>query len=157
MAYQPDRIDLKILEELQANSRLTIVELAKRVSLTKTPCSERVKQLEKAGIIRGYHAELDLVAMGSDHITFVQVLLTSTTDADLAEFNSRIQKIPEVFGCHMVAGNFDYLLKVHTKDIYHFRSVLGNKISNLPGVQQTHSFVVMESVKDGLDVPVVGP
>jgi len=157
MAYQPDRIDLKILEELQANSRLTIVELAKRVSLTKTPCSERVKQLEKAGIIHGYHAELDLVAMGSDHITFVQVLLTSTTDADLAEFNNRIKKIPEVFGCHMVAGNFDYLLKVHTKDIYHFRSVLGNKISNLPGVQQTHSFVVMENVKDGLTVPVVGP
>jgi Lrp/AsnC family leucine-responsive transcriptional regulator len=157
MAYQPDRIDMKILEELQANCRLTIVELAKRVNLTKTPCSERVKQLEKAGIIRGYHAELDLVAMGSDHITFVQVLLTSTTDTDLAEFNSHIKKIPEVFGCHMVAGNFDYLLKVHTKDIYHFRSVLGNKISNLPGVQQTHSFVVMENVKDGLDVPVVGP
>jgi len=154
MNYNPDRIDLKILSELQGNGRLTMVELAKRVNLTKTPCAERVKQMEKAGIIRGYHAKLDTIALNYDHITFVQVLLGSTTDKDLEIFNSRIKAIPEVFSCHMVAGNFDYLLKVHTKDIYEFRSVLGNKISILPGVQQTHSFVVMENVKDDNLIPM---
>jgi len=150
MAYQPDRIDLKILAHLQENGRLTIVELAKRVNLTKTPCTERVKQLEKAGIIHGYHAEINLQTVGADHITFVQVLLESTTNQDLALFNAEVKNIPEVFSCHMVAGNFDYLLKVHTRDITHFRSVLGNIISELPGVQQTHSFVVMENIKDSI-------
>ncbi len=155
MAHNPDRIDLKILAELQANGRLTMVELAKRVSLTKTPCAERVKQLEKAGVIRGYHAELDLAALGSDHVTFVQVLLAATTDKDLELFNRKVKEIPEVFSCHMIAGSFDYLLKVHTRDISHYRRVLGNQVSQLPGVTQTHSFVVMESVKDSNEVPVV--
>lgn len=154
MPYTPDRIDFKILSELQQDGRLTIVELARRINLTKTPCSERVKNLEKLGIIRGYRAELDPVTLGADHITFVQVLLESTTAQDLLDFNNAIKSIPEVLSCHMVAGNFDYLLKVHTRDINHYRDVLGNEISILPGVQQTHSFVVMENVKDLTTLPI---
>lgn len=154
MSYQLDRIDFKILSELQADGRLTIVELARRISLTKTPCSERVKQLEKVGIIRGYRAELDSVALGADHIVFVQVVLGSTTAQDLELFNNAVKEIPEILSCHMVAGDFDYLLKVHTRDINHYRNVLGNGISILPGVQQTHSFVVMENVKDETALPI---
>ncbi|MCB1858754.1 MAG: Lrp/AsnC ligand binding domain-containing protein [Gammaproteobacteria bacterium] len=156
MPYQPDRIDFKILSELQASGRLTIVELARRISLTKTPCSERVRQLEKAGVIRGYHAELDPVILGAAHIAFVQIVLRSTTAKDLQRFNTAVKAIPEVLSCHMVAGNFDYLLKVHTRDINHYRDVLGNRISVLPGVLQTHSFVVMESVKDETSLPIPG-
>jgi len=154
MAYKPDRIDFKILSELQADGRLTIVALARRINLTKTPCSERVKQLEKTGVIRGYRAELDPAALGADHVAFVQVVLSSTKARDLELFNSAVKEIPEVLSCHMVAGNFDYLLKVCTRDINHYRNVLGNRISILPGVQQTHSFVVMEKVKDESALPV---
>jgi Lrp/AsnC family transcriptional regulator, leucine-responsive regulatory protein len=154
MAYKLDRIDMKILSELQEDARLTNVELSRRINLTKTPCSERVKNLERLGIIRNYRAELDPKALGAEHITFVQVQMQSTTARDLAEFNRAVKLIPEVLSCHMVAGNFDYLLKVHTRDINHFREVLGNQISVLPKVQQTHSFVVMENVKDHSKLPI---
>ena len=154
MTYQPDRIDFKILSELQTNGRLSIVELSRRINLTKTPCSERVKQLEQAGIIQRYQAVLDPVTLEANHIAFVQVLLTNTTAADLERFNQAIKAIPEVLSCHMVAGNFDYILKVHTRDITHYREILGNKISVLPGVMQTHTFVVMENVKDETTLPI---
>ncbi len=152
--YQPDRVDLKILFELQADGRLSIVELARRINLTKSPCAERVKRLEQAGIIRGYRAEIDPLALGINHIAFVQVLLNSTTGKDLKIFNHAVSKISEVTSCQMIAGNFDYLLKVLTRDIHHFRDVLGNQISTLPGVQQTHTFVVMENVKDETTLPL---
>jgi Lrp/AsnC family leucine-responsive transcriptional regulator len=154
MTYQPDRIDFKILSELQTDGRLSIVELSRKVNLTKTPCTERVKKLEEAGIIQRYQAVLDPITLGAGHIVFVQVLLSSTTAVDLDTFNSAVKSIPEVLSCHMVAGNFDYLLKVHTRDIAHYREVLGNEISILPGVQQTHTFVVMENVKDETALPI---
>jgi Lrp/AsnC family leucine-responsive transcriptional regulator len=154
MATEPDRIDRRILAELQRDGRLPIVELARRVNLTKTPCSERVRRLEQAGWIRGYHAELDPALLGAAHVVFVQVVLASTTAAALREFNAAVARIPEVQSCHMIAGDYDYLLKVRTRDIAHYRAVLGDTISLLPHVQQTHTHVVMESVKDALLLPV---
>ncbi|MCB1957616.1 MAG: Lrp/AsnC ligand binding domain-containing protein [Rhodocyclaceae bacterium] len=149
-----DRIDLKILAELQADARLSIVELSRRVGLTKTPCAERVRRLERSGVIHGYHAELDPVAMGVGHIVVVQVLLTSTSERDLLRFNEAVRKIEAIESCHMIAGDFDYLLKVRTRDINEYRKVMGEEISGLPCVKQTHTYVVMEVVKDERRLPV---
>lgn len=149
-----DRIDRKILAELQADARLSIVELSRRVGLTKTPCAERVRRLEKAGVIRGYHAALDPDAVGAGHLVVVQVLLTSTTEHDLRRFNEAVKRIPEIESCHMIAGDFDYLLKVRTRDINEYRKVMGERVSALPCVKQTHTYVVMEVVKDDHCLPV---
>ncbi len=149
-----DRIDLKILDELQRDARLSVVEISRRVGLTKTPCAERIRRLEKSGVIRGYHAELDPDAMDLGHVVMVQVLLSSTTAIDLKRFNEGAKKIPEIESCHMIAGDFDYLLKVRTRDIATYRQVMGDKISELPCVRQTHTYVVMEMVKDGHTLPI---
>lgn len=148
MSRSFDQIDKRILDELQNNGRLSIVELANRVHLTKTPCSERVKRLEKAGVIKGYRAVVDATKVGINHVTIVHVSLVQTSDNSLDDFNEAIKDIPEVQSCLMIAGQFDYMLKVCTRDITHFRELLGERISKLPGVMQTHSFAVMETVKE---------
>ena len=149
-----DRIDLRILEELQNDGRLSIVELSARVNLSKSPCAERVKRLERQGLIRGYRAELDPDLLDAGHVVIVLVTLDITSDDALDKFRSAARRIPEVQCCYMVAGNFDYMLKVRTKDIVHYRSLLEDSIGKLPNVQQTHSFVVMELVKDEITVPI---
>ena len=152
-----DRIDQKILQALQADARLSIVELSRRVGLTKTPCAERVRRLEKSEVIRGYHADLDPEAIGAGHVVVVQVLLTSTTEQDLRRFNEAVRRVPEIESCHMIAGDFDYLLKVRTRDIHEYRRVMGDQISGLPCVKQTHTYVVMEVVKEARSLPVRAP
>ena len=149
-----DQIDRAILAELQASGRLPMVELARRVNLTKTPCTERVKRLERSGVIAGYRAVLDPVALDAAHVAFVQVLLSSTTADALRRFNAAVREIAEVQSCHMIAGDFDYLLKVRSRDIHDYRAVLGDCISLLPHVQQTHTYVVMEDVKDEATLPL---
>jgi len=149
-----DSIDYRILTELQENGRMPIVELARRVHLTKTPCAERVRRLERSGVIRGYRAELDPDALGSGFVIIVQVTLSQTSDDSLERFNRAVKRIKQIRSCYMLAGQFDYLLKVCTSDIGHYRTVLGEQIGKLPGVQQTHSFVAMELVKDETTVPM---
>lgn len=149
-----DRIDLKILGELQADARISMVELSRRVGLSKTPCAERVRRLEKQGVIRGYHAVLDPEAVGAEHVAVVQVLLSSTTAPDLQRFNEAVRNIPEIESCLMIAGDFDYLLRVRTRDIAEYRRVMGERISALPCVKQTHTYVVMEVVKDDRRLPM---
>ncbi len=143
-----DKIDQRILQELEANGRLPIVELAARVNLTNTPCSERVKRLEKGGYITGYSAIIDKDMLGLGHLTVVQVSLAATAEQSLDKFNDAVRDVVEIENCLMVAGSFDYLLTVRTRDIAHFRMVLGEKINKLPGVHQTSSFTVMETVKE---------
>jgi Lrp/AsnC family leucine-responsive transcriptional regulator len=143
-----DRIDRKILAELQAEGRLAITALAERVGLSKTPCQQRVRRLEEAGFIKGYAARLDLEKMGAGHIAFVEVTLNDTRAEALDAFNRAVARLPEVEQCHMIAGNFDYLLKVRTRDIADYRRVLGEALSKLPHVANTSTFVVMESVKE---------
>lgn len=143
-----DRADQQILNELQTDGRITITELAARVSLSKTPCQLRMKRLEEQGYIRGYTALVDRAKLGLSHIAFVQVTLLNTSSRALNAFNEGVRKISEVEQCHMIAGGFDYLLKVRTRNMRAYREVLGEKISALPHVQQTSTFVVMESVKD---------
>lgn len=148
MSRELDRIDQRILEELEINGRLSIVELAARVNLTNTPCSERVKRLERSGYISGYRAVLNMEKLGLGHLTVVQVSLAATAgNNSLDAFNDAVNSVPEVESCLMLAGSFDYLLTVRTKDIAHFRHVLGEKINKLPGIHQTNSFAVMETVK----------
>lgn len=150
MSRELDKIDLRILQELEIDGRLSIVDLAGRVNLTNTPCSERVKRLERAGHITGYRAVLNMDKLGLSHLTVMQVSLAATAgNNSLDDFNAAVHKIPEVESCLMIAGSFDYLLTIRTRDIAQFRNVLGDKINKLPGVLQTNSFAVMEIVKEG--------
>ncbi len=146
----PDRIDQSIIKELQDNARITLTELANRVGLSKTPCQIRMSRLEKEGYVLGYHARINRSKLGARHIAFVQVTLSDTRSIALKAFNRAVRSIAEVEQCHMIAGDFDYLLKIRTTDMDEYRTVLGEKVSNLPHVKQTSTFVVMESVKDDL-------
>ena len=154
MRKQLDTIDRRILTELQNDGRIPIVELANRVHLTKTPCAERIRRLERTGIIKGYRADLDPDPLGAGHMIVVQVSLVRTSEDAFELFNAAVRRIPEIQSCYMLAGQFDYMLLVRTSDITHYRNVLGDEIGRLPGVQQTNSYVVMEFVKDNKTIPV---
>ncbi len=143
-----DRTDAAILRELAADGRLSVTELARRVGLTKTPVQARVKRLEDQGVIAGYRAVLDRVRMGLAHVAFVEVKLSDTREAALQAFNRAVQGVAEIEECHMMASSFDYLLKVRTTDIGDYRRVLGERISSLPHVASTSTFVAMEAVKE---------
>lgn len=143
-----DRYDTKIIAALSENGRLSVTELAQRVGLTKTPCQVRLKRLQAEGYILGFRAILNARKLGQDHVAFVEVKLDSTTEAALTRFNKAVNAIPEIEQCHMIAGAFDYLLKVRTKDIQAYRAILGEQISALPFVANTSTHVSMESVKD---------
>lgn len=146
----PDRIDQSIIDVLQDDARITLTELANRVGLSKTPCQIRMRRLEKEGYIMGYRALINRARLGARHIAFVQVTLSDTRSTALKAFNQAVGVIKEVEQCHMIAGDFDYLLKIRTTDMDDYRTVLGEKISTLPHVKQTSTFVVMESVKDDM-------
>jgi Lrp/AsnC family leucine-responsive transcriptional regulator len=143
-----DPLDMKILRELSVNGRISVTDLAARVGLSKTPCLARMRRLEAQGYIRGYRAVIDPAKVGLGHIAFVEVKLSDTTDKALNAFNAAVRKLAEVEQCHMIAGGFDYLLKVRTGDITAYRHVLGEKISALPHVAQSSTYVAMEAVKD---------
>ena len=143
-----DRFDQAILRELSAEGRLTMVELAQRVGLSKTPVIARVRRLEEAGVITGYRAMLSAARLGLDHVAFVEVRLSDTREAALTAFNRAVRRLAEVEECHMIAGGFDYLLKVRTRDIAGYRAALGERISALPHVASTSTYVAMEAVKD---------
>lgn len=143
-----DRIDLSIVRELQKNGRITVTDLASRVGLSKTPCQVRMRRLEDQGYITGYTAMVNQTKLGMSHVAFTQVTLSDTSSKALTAFNEMVKTISSVEQCHMIAGNFDYLLKIRTRDMTEYRQVLGEQISNLPHVLQTSTFVVMENVKD---------
>lgn len=143
-----DSIDLKILDQLSSDSKTTLKQLSEQVGLSSSPLQARIKRLEKEGYIRGYTAQLDYTKLGQDHIAFVQVTLSDTRANALAAFNAAICHLKSVEQCHMIAGNFDYLLKVRTKDIRTYREELAEKISSLPHVASTSTFVSMETVRE---------
>ncbi|MGJ4854623.1 Lrp/AsnC ligand binding domain-containing protein [Labrys sp. La1] len=143
-----DSYDRKIIDALVENGRISITELSEKIGLSKTPCHQRLKRLIDEGYIRGFRAILDSGKMGLDHIAYTEVKLSDTREAALKAFNAAVFKIPEVEECHMIASSYDYLLKVRTANIRRYRQVLGERISSLPHVANTSTFVVMESVKD---------
>ena len=145
---QLDRIDRTILKILARDGRISMAALAEQAGLSKTPVQARVKRLENEGYIRGYVALVDAERMGQGHIAFVQVSLTDTRSHALDAFNRAVQNVAEIEQCHMIAGSFDYLLKIRTSDIRAYRQILGETISALPHVGNTSTHVSMQAVKD---------
>lgn len=143
-----DSFDDAILRILAAEGRISATELARRIGLSKSPTQARLKRLEETGVIAGYRAMLDPIAMGMAHVAFVEVRLSDTREAALQAFNRAVRAIPEVEQCHMIASRFDYLLKVRTADIADYRRVLAERISALPHVAGTSTYVAMEAVKE---------
>lgn len=143
-----DAHDVQIMGHLASNGRITMTELASLVGLTKTPVQARVKRLEEAGYIKGYRAELDPTVMGLDHVAFVQVTLSNGSVEGQEAFEAAVAQVNEIEQVHLVAGSFDYLLKVRTRNISDFRTVLTEKISNLSCVNSTSSFVAMAAIKE---------
>ena len=147
MKAQLDRIDLKILRVLQGNGRISNIDLSRRINLSPAPCLARVRRLEKAGYITGYKAELNPELLGLSLLAFVEITLDRTTPDVFEKFKQAVQDVPEIEECHMVAGGFDYLIKVRSSGMDAYRKILGEKIAVIPGVLQTHTYVVMEQVK----------
>lgn len=143
-----DQFDRKILSVLQAEGRLAVVDLSEQIGLSKSPCLKRLRKLEKEGFITGYRAVIDPVKVRQSHLAYVQITLSSTKLNKLEAFNRAVQDIPEIMSCHMMAGGYDYLLKVRTRNMQEYRIFLGEVVANLPGVYQTSTFPVMEEVKD---------
>ncbi len=146
--YKLDQIDLDILAAVQADGRITNVALARQVGLSATPCLERVKSLEAEGLITGYVARLSASALGLGLTVFVQIAIERTSQRVFEAFREAVQGIPEIEECHMVAGGYDYLLKVRVPDMAAYRNFLGAVLSGIPGIRETHSYPVMEEVKD---------
>nr|WP_099594580.1 Lrp/AsnC ligand binding domain-containing protein [Amylibacter kogurei] len=149
---QIDRIDRKILDILRGDGRMSITELASRIGLSKTPCQTRVQRLIKDGVIQGFRAVVSPDVLGRAHIAFVEVTLSDTREKALGSFNDAVRKVAEIEECHMIAGSFDYLMKIRSKDIADYRRILGEVITALPYVANTSTHVVMEPVKDQADI-----
>jgi Lrp/AsnC family leucine-responsive transcriptional regulator len=152
--HKLDQIDRDILAALQADGRITNVALAKQVGLSPTPCLERVKSLEAAGLILGYAAQLSPAALGLGLTVFVQIAIERTSQQVFDDFRQAVQAIPEIQECHMVAGGYDYLLKVRVPDMAAYRHFLGAVLSGVPGIRETHTYPVMEEVKETTTVPL---
>lgn len=143
-----DKFDFKIIENLEKNGRMTVSELSAHVGLSKTPCQARLKKLIDNKVILGFQALVNHEVLERSHIAFTEVKLNDTRDAALNAFNKAVMQVPEIEQCHMIAGKFDYLLKVRTKNIADYRTTLGEKISSLPFVASSSTHVVMEAVKE---------
>lgn len=150
-----DRIDHKILDMLQSNCRISNVELANQVNLSPTPCLERVKRLEKNGYIDKYVAHLNAKKLNAKLTAYMQVSVENSSTQALNQFNQQVRKLDEVIECSLVAGGFDYLLKIRVQDMETYRKFLGEKFADIKGVTQTFTYVVMEEIKSTHIVPVV--
>lgn len=151
-----DAIDRQILSILEDNSRETMVEIARKVGLSSTPCVERIKRLEREGYIEGYTIRLNPNLMRRGFIVFLQVLLAESTNKAFDQFAEHVKKIDEVDECHMVAGDYDCLLKIRVRDMEEFHSVLVNKISEIPDIARTNSYAVIEPIKQNSKMVVLG-
>ena len=149
-----DRIDLKILQQLQMDGRISNLKLAENVSLSPTAVLARVQRLTRDGYILGYEARLNPHKLGRGMLVFVEVLLDRTTPNVFEAFKAAVQVRTEIMECHMVAGGFDYLVKARVKGMEAYRSFLSDIILSLPGVRETHTYPVMEEVKNTGKLPV---
>ncbi len=149
-----DRIDRSILRELQNDGRMANVELSRRVGLSATPCLERVKRLEKQGYIKGYAAILSPELLEASLLVFVEIRLTRTSPDVFEEFKKSVIDLPQVLECHLVSGDFDYLVKARVADMNSYRKLLGETLLTLPGVSGSRTYVVMEEVKESIRISV---
>lgn len=142
-----DRIDTEILRRLQRDGRMPLAHLARHVHLSVTPCTDRVKRLEADGVITGYFAQLSPLRLGLSLLAYIEVQLDRTTPDVFETFKLAMLDCDEVMECQMVAGGFDYLLKVRVRDMTAYRRFLGDRLASIRGVMQTHTYFVMEEVK----------
>lgn len=149
-----DKLDRRILALLQADGRMSMKDLAEAVGLTITPCIERVRRLERDKFILGYHARLNPALLGAGLLVFVEISLGSKAGNMFEQFRREVLRIPEVLECHLVSGDFDYLLKARIREIGEYRRLLGDILLQLPGAVQSKSYVVMEEVKETLAIAV---
>ena len=143
-----DRIDTAIVRILSEHGRMPVTELAREVGISKSPCQVRLKRLQQNGYILGFRAVLNPRLLDREHVAFTEVKLSDTRESALNAFNEAVQGIVEIEQCHMIAGSYDYLLKIRTSNIQAYRLILGETLSSLPHVASTSTFVSMESVKD---------
>lgn len=149
------KTDKKILQELQHDGRISFAELARRVGLSNTPCFERVKRLEREGVIEGYTALIDPEKVGAKLLVFVQIRLSRINQDVFEEFKQKAIALDEVQECYLVSGNFDYLIKARVADMSAYRIFLGETLLTLPGVQESTSYVVMEELKETLNLAIL--
>lgn len=154
MASTLDRIDRKILDHLQRDGRMSITELAQQVGLSTSPCAERVRRLERDGVITGYHARLSPEALGKTLLVFVEIKLSSKSGDVFDKVRRELLHLPEVLECHLVSGAFDYLVKARLRGMGEYRHLLGDILKKLPVPAESHSYVVMEEVKETLALAI---
>ncbi len=154
MSKTIDRIDKNILVELQKNGRLSNVELSKRVGLSPTPCLERVKRLEKEKYITGYIAILNPLKLDAALLVFVEITLTKTSPDVFDDFAKAVQDLEVIQECHLVSGDFDFLLKTRVKDMLAYRALLGDTLLRLPSVSESRTYVVMDEIKSNNILPI---
>ncbi len=152
--FELSLMDKKILRELQKKGRITFAELASRVGLSTSPCLERVKKMEREGVISGYTALLNPKYLKAGLVVFVQIRLARTSQDIFEEFKTAAATLDEVQECYLVSGNFDYLIKARVEDMDSYRKFLGETLLTLPGVLESTSYVVMEQVKETMNVPI---
>jgi len=149
-----DAIDLRILRVLQADGRISNLKLAEAVHLSPTAVLDRVKRLNRDGYILGYEARLNPAKLGAGMLVFIEILLDRTVHDVMDSFKAAVQVRPEILECHLVAGGFDYLLKIRVADMAAYRAFIGSAIWTLPGVRETRTYAVMEEVKHTTHLPV---
>ncbi len=149
-----DRIDRQILAHLQQDGRMTNVELAERVGLTAPPCLRRVRALEEAGVIRGYHADLDHASLGFPITVFAMVSLRSQAEHDLAAFEAHVADIPEIRECHMLNGEIDFILKIVASDLKSFQEILTTHLTPAPNVASVKTSLTIRTAKSTSGIPV---
>jgi len=145
-----DKLDRKILHILQQDARLAMKDLSERIGLSITPTIERVKRMERDGVITGYHAHVSPRALGANLLVFVEITLNQKSASFFEQFRREVLRIPEVQECHLVSGDFDYLIKARIHEMAEYRKLLGEMLLNLPGAVQSKSYVVMEEIKETL-------
>ncbi|MFD1787099.1 Lrp/AsnC family transcriptional regulator [Sphingomonas floccifaciens] len=149
-----DRIDRQILGLLQEDGRMTNVDLAERVGLTAPPCLRRVRALEEAGAIQGYHASLDPASLGYTITVFAMVSLKSQAEADLTAFEQHVASIPEVRECHMLNGEIDFILKIVATDLRSFQELLTTQLTPAPNVSHVKTSLTIRTSKSLPGIPV---
>lgn len=156
MSEELDRTDRRLLAALQDDARLTVAELAERVSLSTSPCWRRVRRLEQAGYIEGYHAHLSEAKLGYGITAFVSVVMGSHTQEVARAFEAAVQDIPQVVACHNVSGEYDFLLEVVATDLAAYGEFARNVLQGLPGVRELHSSFSLMSIKARRRLPLAG-
>jgi Lrp/AsnC family leucine-responsive transcriptional regulator len=149
-----DRIDRHILRIIQQEGRISYVDLGERVGLSTTPCMERVKRLEREKFILGYQARLNPQKLQANLLVFVEISLDTKSASIFDDFRRAVFRLPHVLECHLVSGDFDYLVKARISEMASYRKLLGDILLKLPGVRESKSYIVMEEIKETLEIPI---